>query len=29
LETMQRLGEIDNLWDITKYGYGFFRVKKF
>ena len=29
LETMQRLGEIDNLGDITKYGYGFFRVKKF
>lgn len=29
LETMQRLGEIDNLGDISKYGYGFFRVKKF
>jgi hypothetical protein len=29
LETMQRLGEIDNLGDISKYGYGFFKVKKF
>lgn len=29
LESMQRLGEIDNLGDITKYGYGFFKVKKF
>lgn len=28
LEVIQRLGEVDNLGDITKYGYGYFKVKK-
>jgi hypothetical protein len=23
------LGEVDNLGDITKYGYGYFNVKKY
>jgi hypothetical protein len=29
LEALQRLGEIDNLGDISKYGYGYFKVKKY
>jgi len=29
LEAIQRLGEVDNLGDITKYGYGYFNVKKY
>ena len=29
LESMQRLGEVDNLGDLSKYGYGFFKVKKY
>jgi hypothetical protein len=29
LEALQRLGEVDNLGDITKYGYGYFNVKKY
>ena len=29
LESIQRLGEIDNLGDINKYGYGYFKVKKY
>ena len=29
LESLQRLGEIDNLGDISKYGYGYFKVKKY
>jgi len=28
LEKVQRLGEVDNVGDLTKYGYGFFKVKK-
>ena len=28
LEKIQRLGEVDNLGDLNKYGYGFFTVKK-
>jgi hypothetical protein len=28
LEAIQRLGEVDNLGDISKYGYGYFKVKK-
>lgn len=27
LETVQRLGEVDNIGDLVKYGYGFFNVK--
>jgi hypothetical protein len=27
LEYIERLGEVDNLGDLTKYGYGFFKVK--
>lgn len=27
LETLQRLGEVDNIGDVRKYGYGFFNVK--
>lgn len=27
LESIQRLGEVDNIGDIRKYGYGFFNVK--
>ena len=26
LETIQRLGEVDNVGDVQKYGYGFFKV---
>lgn len=29
LESVQRLGEVDNLGDISKYGYGYFKVKKY
>lgn len=29
LEALQRLGEVDNLGDISKYGYGYFKVKKY
>jgi len=29
LEAIQRLGEVDNLGDISKYGYGYFNVKKY
>lgn len=29
LEAIQRLGEVDNLGDIAKYGYGYFNVKKY
>lgn len=29
LEAVQRLGEVDNLGDISKYGYGYFKVKKY
>jgi hypothetical protein len=29
LEAIQRLGEVDNVGDITKYGYGYFKVKKY
>jgi len=29
LEAIQRLGEVDNLGDISKYGYGYFKVKKY
>ena len=29
LESLQRLGEVDNLGDISKYGYGYFKVKKY
>jgi hypothetical protein len=28
LEYIQRLGEVDNVGDLTKYGYGFFNVEK-
>ena len=28
LEYMERLGEVDNVGDLEKYGYGFFKVKK-
>lgn len=28
LEAIQRLGEVDNLGDLSKYGYGYFKVKK-
>jgi hypothetical protein len=28
LEAIQRLGEVDNVGDLTKYGYGFFSVEK-
>jgi hypothetical protein len=28
LERIMRLGELDNIWDLTKYGYGFFNVIK-
>ena len=28
LERLERLGEVDNLGDLTKYGYGFFNVIK-
>jgi len=28
LESIERLGEVDNIGDLTKYGYGFFKVKK-
>jgi hypothetical protein len=27
LENVQRLGEVDNIGDVRKYGYGFFKVK--
>ena len=26
LETLQRLGEVDNVGDLTKYGYKFFNI---
>ncbi len=26
-KTIQRLGEVDNIGDLVKYGYGFFNVK--
>lgn len=29
LEAIQRFGEVDNLGDISKYGYGYFKVKKY
>ena len=29
LEAIQRLGEVDNLGDVSKYGYGYFKVKKY
>jgi hypothetical protein len=29
LEAVERLGEVDNLGDISKYGYGYFKVKKY
>jgi hypothetical protein len=29
LQSIQRLGEVDNLGDLTKYGYGYFKVKKY
>ena len=29
LETMIRLGEVDNLGDLDNYGYGFFKVTKY
>jgi hypothetical protein len=29
LEAIERLGEVDNLGDISKYGYGYFKVKKY
>jgi hypothetical protein len=28
LEYIERLGEVDNVGDLTKYGYGFFSVEK-
>lgn len=28
LEYIERLGEVDNVGDLTKYGYGFFKVEK-
>lgn len=28
IETIERMGEIDNLGDLIKYGYGFFKIKK-
>jgi hypothetical protein len=28
IETMIRLGEVDNLGDLDNYGYGFFKVTK-
>jgi hypothetical protein len=28
LEYMERIGEVDNVGDLEKYGYGFFKVKK-
>jgi hypothetical protein len=28
LEYIERIGEIDNVGDLEKYGYGFFNVKK-
>jgi hypothetical protein len=28
LEFVERLGEVDNVGDLEKYGYGFFNVKK-
>jgi hypothetical protein len=28
LEYMERMGEVDNVGDLEKYGYGFFKVKK-
>jgi hypothetical protein len=28
LEKVQRLGEVDNIGDLNKYGYKFFTVKK-
>jgi hypothetical protein len=28
LESLERLGEVDNLGDLTKYGYGFFNVNQ-
>jgi hypothetical protein len=29
IETLVRLGEVDNLGDLDNYGYGFFKVTKF
>jgi hypothetical protein len=29
LEAVERLGEVDNLGDISKFGYGYFKVKKY
>jgi hypothetical protein len=28
LEYIERLGEVDNVGDLTKYGYNFFKVEK-
>jgi hypothetical protein len=28
LESVMRLGEVDNVGDLEKYGYGFFNVEK-
>jgi len=28
LETFERIGEVDNLGDLEKYGYKFFKVEK-
>jgi hypothetical protein len=28
IETIERLGEVDNLGDLIKYGYKFFKIKK-
>jgi hypothetical protein len=28
LEFVERLGEVDNVGDLEKYGYGFFNVEK-
>jgi len=27
-EALQRLGEVDNIGDLTSYGYGFFKINK-
>jgi hypothetical protein len=28
LEQIERLGEVDNIGDLEKYGYGYFKVEK-
>jgi hypothetical protein len=28
MEKIQRLGEVDNLGDLVRYGYGYFKVEK-